>query len=509
VTASAHRHPNESRSDQPPSGSSLIANSLNADRLSVWHVVFFTLSAATPLTVVSGVVPTGYGVTGVLGIPLAFLLVGVILWVFTGGFVAMGRSISNAGAFYAYVAQGLSRRVAVGVAWLALTSYNLLQVGLYGIIGVAAGPLAEQYFSIDAPWWAFALVAWAVTAALGLMKVDLNGRVLSALLLTEVAVIVVFSIANIADPGPEGVSFATLEPSSLSGLGWGSLFILGLAVLGYVGFESAAVYSEETRNTARTVKAAMYWTVGGSCLVYVLASWGMSVAVGPAKIVQASQEQGAELFFTLASDRLGSVAMDIGHILLLTSITAALISFHNTVARYAFALGREHVMPEALGRTSASTGSPVVASAAQSAIGLLVIIVFAAAGLDPLLQLFYVCGTAGGIGVLSLLLITAIAIVSFFLRNPHSESAASAFVAPALATLLLAVVLLVSLIHLDSLLGVRPGHPLTVIIPIAIVAILGLGALWGNFLRSNRPQVFELIGQGADSARARVQLVNR
>jgi amino acid transporter len=475
----------------------------------VWHVVFFTLSAATPLTVVSGVVPTGYGITGVLGIPLAFLLVGVILWAFTGGFVAMGRSISNAGAFYAYVAQGLSRRAAVGVAWLALVSYNLLQVGLYGIIGVAAGPLAEQFFSIDAPWWVFALIAWAVTAVLGLLKVDLNGWVLSALLLTEVAVIVVFSIANIADPGPEGVSFATLEPSSLSGLGWGSLFILGLAVLGYVGFESAAVYSEETRNTARTVKAAMYWTVGGSCAVYVLAAWGMSVAVGPSRIVTASQEQGADLFFSLASDRLGSVAMDIGHVLLLTSITAALISFHNTVARYAFALGREHVMPASLGRTSARTGSPIVASLAQSTIGLAVIVIFAAAGLDPLLQLFYVCGTAGGIGVLALLLITAVAIVSYFARRVHTESTASAFVAPGVAALLLAGVLLISLTNLDSLLGVRPGHPLTVIIPVALVAIVGLGALWGNFLRTNRPAVFDLIGQGADSARARVNLVNR
>jgi hypothetical protein len=91
----------------------------------------------------------------------------------------------------------------------------------------------------------------------------------------------------------------------------------------------------------------------------------------------------------------------------------------------------------------------------------------------------------------------------------HKESTASAFVAPGLAALLLAGVLLISLTHLDSLLGVRPGHPLTVIVPIAIVAIVGLGALWGNFLRTNRPAVFELIGQGADSARARVNMVNR
>lgn len=55
----------------------------------------------------------------------------------------------------------------------------------------------------------------------------------------------------------------------------------------------------------------------------------------------------------------------------------AMISFHNAVARYMFALGRERVLPAALARTEPRTGAPRVASLTQSAVGLVVIAVYA------------------------------------------------------------------------------------------------------------------------------------
>ena len=58
-----------------------------------------------------------------------------------------------------------------------------------------------------------------------------------------------------------------------------------------------------------------------------------------------------ELFFNLAADRIGSTALHLGHALFLTSLIAAMISFHNIISRYAFSLGREGVLPRALGRT--------------------------------------------------------------------------------------------------------------------------------------------------------------
>jgi amino acid transporter len=71
-------------------------------------------------------------VTGLTGIPAAFAAVAVILAVFAVGFVAMARRITNAGAFYAYAAHGLSRPFGVGTALMAVVSYNMLHSALCG-----------------------------------------------------------------------------------------------------------------------------------------------------------------------------------------------------------------------------------------------------------------------------------------------------------------------------------------------------------------------------------------
>ena len=95
-----------------PARSDVVARTLARNRLGVPAVVFFVMSAAAPLTVVAGVVTTGYAVTGVTGIPLTFLVVGAVLAVFSVGYVAMARHVAHTGAFYAYVARGLGRAIA-------------------------------------------------------------------------------------------------------------------------------------------------------------------------------------------------------------------------------------------------------------------------------------------------------------------------------------------------------------------------------------------------------------
>src|SRR5699024_12427131 len=93
----------------------------------------------------AGVVTTGFSMTGVLGIPVACLAVGAVLLLFSVGYVTMSRHVTNAGAFYAYIARGIGRPAGVGGAWIALLAYNALQVGLYGLLGASAAPLLEQW----------------------------------------------------------------------------------------------------------------------------------------------------------------------------------------------------------------------------------------------------------------------------------------------------------------------------------------------------------------------------
>lgn len=478
---------------------SLVESRLAANRLGAGAIVLFIAAAATPLTVVAGVATTGWAMTGLIALPVAFAVVAAVLAVFSAGYVTMAAKLPHAGAFYAFIAAGIGRAPAVGAAWIALAAYTSLQVGLYGLLGISAQPLLAG-IGIDVAWWVPALVCWALVALLGIQSVSLNRTALFILLTAEVAIIGIYTVANLINPSPAGYAWTALDPSHLVGPGAGAL--LCLAVLGFIGFEAGVVYSEESKEPGKTVRRATAIAISGLAILYVTAIFAVTIAVGPGNVIQAARELDIELLFSLSADSLGPAWAEAGLILLVTSVVAAGIAFHNTVARYIFALGREAVLPRALGRTSRKR-APRAASVTQSVTGLLVIAVFAAGGLDPLVHLFFYGGTSGGLGVLILLALTAVAIVSYFNRNKDQVAAEGTWrtrIAPVFALLLMSVMLVLAVFNFADLLGTPPGSPLPYIIPTIYIVLGALGTVWGIWLARSRPHVHRTIGQGAKAS---------
>ena len=236
----------------------------------------------------------------------------------------------------------------VAAALVALLSYSFLQVGLYGALGPAAAAEAAAHLGIHVSWWVWALLAWAIIAVLGQLRVDITGRVLGVLLTAELAVIIAESVSGLAHPAGGNLSFATLSPADLTSAGVGTFGVLAVvAVLGFVGFEQAPVLAEEARNARRTIPVATFLALGMIAVVYAGASWAMAVHAGTAHVVGAAAQEGPGLLFGLGGGALSQAAQ----LLFLTSLFAAALAFHNVVWRYVFALGRENVLPAALGRT--------------------------------------------------------------------------------------------------------------------------------------------------------------
>nr|WP_229783217.1 APC family permease [Pilimelia anulata] len=460
--------------------------------------MFFNLAAAAPLTVAAGVIPTAYAVTGLTGLPVAFLAVAAGLALFAVGFVAMARRVSNAGAFYAYIARGLGRPFGVGAAWVAVVAYNAMQVGLYGLVGAATAPVVEQWFGVPLPWWLIALACWALVAVLGVLRVDVNGRILAALLCAEVIVLAVYHAANLTHPADGTLALGALSPTNLAGGGVGALLVL--AILGFVGFEGAVVFSEESRDRQRTVAVATYVSIGVIAVLYAVSSWAMTVAAGPDQIITRAQADGPELLFNLANANLGAFAADTGHALFATSVVAAAISFHNTSARYVFALGREGVLPHAFGRTNAA-GAPRAGSLCQSLLGLTVIVVYAVGGWDPVANLFFWAGTAGGLGVLLLIAAASVAIAVFLGRQPDGEGWWTGRTAPILAAVLMVAAAGLGVVQFDVVLGSAPAW-LPIAVPLFYLFVTLLGVGYGLALRASHSAVYPRIGLGAHASLA-------
>ena len=67
-----------------------IAWSLARDRLGVRPVVFMVIAAAAPMTVIAGGATAGWAVTGVKGIPMAYLAMALVLAIFWALFALSG-----------------------------------------------------------------------------------------------------------------------------------------------------------------------------------------------------------------------------------------------------------------------------------------------------------------------------------------------------------------------------------------------------------------------------------
>jgi amino acid transporter len=474
-----------------------VSKALAADRLGIPAVLFFILAGVAPLTVAAGVIPTAYETTGLTGIPAAFAVVAVILAIFASGYIAMTRHVISSGAFYTLISRGLGRTAGVAAALVALLAYSCLQVGLYGALGPAAAAEAAEHLGLHATWWVWALAAWALITTLGLLRVDITGRVLGVLLTAEITVIVCETVAGLAHPAGGHLSFVTLSPAALFSAGFGTFGVLAVvAVLGFVGFEQAPVLAEETRRPKRTIPAATYVALGVITIVYAGASWAMAVHAGASHVVAAAAAQGPGLLFGLGGGTLSQAAQ----LLFVTSLFAAALAFHNVTWRYVYALGRENVLPAVLGRTGGNN-IPKAASLTQSATGLAVIVIYAIGGWSPMSYLFFWLGTTGGLGIMILLALTAVAVVAFFGRDPRGESAWARLIAPVLAGVVLVGIIVLAVRNYATLLGVPPGDPATWALPAsyAVVAAIGLG--WGAVLKVRRPQVYATIGLGAQAPR--------
>ncbi len=447
------------------------------------------------MTVLAGGVTTTFAVTGVVGVPLSYPILAVALALFAVGYAAMSRYVSNAGAFYAYLANGLGRAWGVSASFVALVAYNAIQIGLYGLFGVVFGAFIEEKLHFSWPWWAWGLSSLAVVGILGILRIDLNAMILSVLLILECIAVVVFDVAAFTHPAAGHITTTALEPRSLFVHNIGGVFAFGIAA--FIGFESAAVYSEECKDPRRTVARATYVALAFTGVLYALSAWALTVAHGPDQVVQVSGDQGPGAVFGVIAEHFGNIVADLANVLLITSVFAALLSFHNGVARYLFALGRERVLPPSFGRTGVGSGAPVAGSLIQSLLAVVTVTVFAVMHRDPLTELFTWLSYISAVGVLLLMTGTSLAVLGFFRGRHLAESAWQRIVAPVLGTLALAAITGITIWNSDSVLGAEKSSPLIWILPGIVLVAAVLGLLWGAVLRGAKPEIYAGIGRGA------------
>jgi amino acid transporter len=457
---------------------------LRQGALGVAGIVFLVLAAVAPLTGIVVVASLAIALGNGGGAPMSFFLVAVILLLFAVGYAQMSKQLVNAGGFYAFVVRGLGRTGGLVAGLIATLGYNFFVVGTIGTSGFFMQTIIKDLTGFDLSWIVWGLLSIAVCFVLARIGVDFSSKVLGVCLVLETTMLVVFDISVLVQ---KGYDFAAFSPEWVFS---GSLPIgMLLAATGFLGFEATALFGEEAKDPLRTVPRATYTAIIAIAVILGVTAWAVVSAIGvpDAQKVGLDHLANGDLIFSLAQRYLGGPLTTVMMILLLVSLFAAMLAFHNSASRYLYALGRARVLPSVLARTRES-GSPAVAGIVQAGFAAIVALIFFFAGADPILT---VVPAMLGFGTLSVLILQGLAALSIVVafRRQRDGRWWSTFVAPGLGFLGITAISILAIVNFDIVAG---SDALAIrLMPLLLVLALIGGIGYAAYLKRAKPAVYD------------------
>lgn len=383
-------------------------------RMGVVGLVMSVLAFSSPLTVCAGFVAVVLTFSGPSA-PGVFIVLTVMLLFFCVGFVKMSSTVENPGGFYSFVTAGLGKPAGLGGALLALVGYVAIGYFAPPLFALTAqGFMADRLHGPHIAWYWYGLALIAITTVLAYRGIDLSAKVLTAVVLLESSLVVVFDVASFAtvgDRAAQSISF-TMPALGDSGLGLALLFSIGA----YFGFEATVIFREEVRHPDKTIPRATYIAVTSVGVFYAIAAWAYIAFFGTDNVQAIASKHTVTMFFDASSVLLGTIYTDVTNLLLMTSILASMLAIQNIAARYAFSLATDKVLPPVLGRVHPKHKSPFASSLTIGLCYAVATVLFVVLHISPEV-LYPIASGSGTFAVMLLMLITSVAVLVYFARR--------------------------------------------------------------------------------------------
>lgn len=461
--------------------------------ITFFHIVFMVTAAAAPLVVVSAYIPISMSVGAGMATALTYAVTTAILLVFAVGFAQMAKQITSAGAFYTFATQGLGRPIGLAVGFTIMAAYSMISPAIAGGFGFYVALLFKTHFGLDIAWYWCSIVGLIAMMLISYYRVTYGAKILSFLLIVEVLIIFAVCLAVILQGGSSGQM-----PSAFSTSQWATAPAVGvgffLAFWSWIGFETTAIYGEETMDPKRAVPRATYIAVLSLGIFYTFAAYAGLVGFGadsPAKAGELIDQYFFQLadLYTFHGVR---IAMDF---LVITSFFACSFAFHNNATRYLYSMGRDGILPRSLGVTHPVHKSPNGAATVQGIIAIITVAIFGFGGANPLIHLGTWLAIFCTLAVIAVQLVVSLAVIGYFNRVGRTESLAwwKTFLAPLLGALAQGVVIWLLLQNITFLAGSE--NMVVKLIPLYVIVIAAIGFAYALWLRGNDKTRYEMIGK--------------
>jgi amino acid transporter len=450
--------------------SSAPAVTLKSGVLTAGSIALIVVAAAAPLSLIAGYGPIGFLVGGI-GAPAGFLIAGVVLAMFVVGILAMTRFVSKPGTFYAYIGEGLGPAAGTASAVLAITAYLTINIGGMGIVSATTQNLILVATGVDIPWWVLGVLITGVIWYICRRGIDVGVKVLVLLLIAEVGILVVISIAILARTTPGDISFASFEPANVFTPAMAAAALVWFGA--YFGIESTTIYRSEAKNPVTTIPRATIVSLAFLAVFYCFVAWAIAQAFTVPDLATAIGENPTALIYIIGDYYLGPWAGLTAQALLVTSAIASGIAYFNAVSRYGHSMASDGILPKSAMRVHPKFRSPSFGNV-QAIIMAASTLIFGVLGLDPYLQLTVWFSSPGALGLISLMALASVAVAVFFARPRTGVSTgrrATFSILAAVAAVLLSSVVVLMIVNIELLTGAGGVLNTVVILAPAVVFV--------------------------------------
>lgn len=461
---------------------------LARNKLGVGSIVFLVLAAVAPVTVLIVVLPLAISLGNGGGVPISILLVAAALLLFAVGYAQITKELTNAGGFYAIAVKGLGKTAGLITGLIATIGYNAFVAGALGTIGFFAGMVVVPELTggaVTLDWFWTGLVLFVVVFFLARSGIHVSAIVLGIALVLEILLVFAFGLAVLFRTG---FDLAIFTPEIITG---GSLWIgLLLAATAFIGFEATALFGEEAKEPRKTIPRATFVAIIVIGLMHAFAAWAIVSALGlkEAQGIALEHMEAGDLTQTIIAEYLGEFGVIIALILVVISLFAAQLAFHNSAGRYLFSLGRAHVLPSWLAKTN-SKGSPERALITNFVFAVIIAAIFRYT-FPELPSILTLVPVGLGFATLSIMIVQAIAALSVvaYFRKRRDPRILSTFIAPGLGFIALATFSVMAIANFATVAG--SDEPYVLVLPWILVAAVIGGIAYGAYLKAKKPAVY-------------------
>jgi lysine-specific permease len=310
---------------------------------------------------------SGYNIqnAGSLGGPLAYLIIGILVYVLMHGVGEMSTFMPTSGAYSTFSGLFVHPVFGFAVGWNVWVNASI-SIGAE----LVGGAVIMQQFFPSVPPFIWCVVIGVIVLALNLITVKAYGEAefwfASIKVITIIIFIVVGLLMIVGVIGQQGfIGFKNWTGDTIIPFGFSAVILTAAGVIwSYLGVETVTIAAGETENPEKNVPAAIKTVFFRIILFYVGSVTIMSLVVPFTNV--SVMHNGYAGLFQLAGFQAAAVAMNI---VILTSLGSCTNSVLYVASRMLMALSQEGKAPRIFAKVN-SRGIPTAAILMTMAIGL-------------------------------------------------------------------------------------------------------------------------------------------